>query len=302
MEIMVGQRKKTPFRSGIVVMAGLLAISFAALLAARLISGRGLGLRSMPYAALSLVRAVLNQEKVASTSEGNYTNILFLHQSTGNNLIEQGGVRELFTAAGYDFWDHSYNNPGLRNPEGKYTGYAYNVPRNNTAPDGFADIFSQRVFEKPVNTLSALMQHEVIIFKSCFAPANHITSDRQLQQYKDWYRGMRGVMDQHPEKLFVVVTPPPLNPSETNADEAARARQFANWLKSEAFLGGRANITTFDFYALLAEEDPASPEVNMLRKDYRWGADSHPIRVANEALGPVFVDFVMDAVEQFRAR
>ena len=34
------------------------------------------------------------------------------------------------------------------------------------------------------------MQHEVIAFKSCY-PASDITSDKQLEERKDWYRKMR---------------------------------------------------------------------------------------------------------------
>jgi hypothetical protein len=98
----------------------------------------------------------------------------------------------------------------------------------------------------------------------------------------------------------VVVTIPPLNPAETNAGQAGRARAFANWLMSEEYLGGYPNITTYDFYNSLAEEDPAHPDANMLREAYRNGADSHPNRLANQTLGPEFVDFILQAIENYR--
>ncbi len=283
---------------GLIVTLGVLAV--AALITIRLATGRGLGLRSLPRAVLSLVRAVNDRETVTGYNRGNFTNIIFLHHSTGNNLVEQGGVRERFTRAGFDFWDHSYNSPGLRDPFGKYTGYSYMVPRDNTDPDGLATIFSQRVYNLPLNTISGLFQHEVIIFKSCFAPANHITSDQQLEQYKTWYLGMRKVIGQHPEKLFVVMTFPPLNPAETTPEEAARARIFANWLKSDEFLGGYPNIVIFDFFDLLAESNPAAEDFNMLRTAYREGSDSHPNRIANETIGPPFVDFVVESAQKYK--
>ena len=37
----------------------------------------------------------------------------------------------------------------------------------------------------------------------------------------------------------------------------------------------------------------------MLRQDYREAADSHPTRSANETIGPQFVDFVINAIEQY---
>lgn len=267
---------------------------------ARLVTGRWLGFRSLARSVVSTVRAVSDSRAVSSDSQGQLTNIIFLHHSTGNNLIEQGGVRERFAQSGYSFWDHGFNYQGLRDPDGKYTGYSYNVPNDNTDPDGLARIFSQRVFGLPVNTLSGLLQHEVIVWKSCFAPANHITSDQQLEQYKTWYLGMRDVMDQHPEKVFVVVTQPPLNPAETDAGEAARARAFANWLKSDEYLRGHRNVFTFDLYGDLAEDNPSAADANMLRASYRDGSDSHPNRKANETVGPVFVDFIIHAIQSYR--
>lgn len=107
--------------------------------------------------------------------------MVWLHHSVGNNLIEQGGVRELFTAAGYQFWDQGYNWQQLRDPNGRTTGYAYTVPDDNTDPDGLARIFSQPAYDLPLNTLSGLLQHEVILFKSCF-PASAIGTDADLQK------------------------------------------------------------------------------------------------------------------------
>jgi hypothetical protein len=231
---------------------------------------------------------------------GAFTNVIFLHHSTGANLIEQGGVRERFTQAGYSFWDQGYNDVGLRDPNGAFVGYSYSVPKDNTDPDGLARIFSQHEYKYPINALSGLLQYEVIIIKSCFAPANNIKSDSQLENYKSWYTGIRDVMDQHRDKLFIIVTSPPLNPEETNPEEASRARAFAEWLKSEEFLNGHANIATFDFFDLLAVSDPSSPETSMLRPEYRNGADSHPNQIANEKFGPLFVDFVIRTIEQHR--
>jgi hypothetical protein len=280
----------------LVLLSGLLLLG-----SARLVTGRWLGFRSLARTVVSTARAVSDSRAVSRYSQGRFTNIIFLHHSTGNNLIEQGGVRERFTQAGYSFWDHSFNYQGLRDPAGKFTGYSYSVLNDNTDPDGLARIFAQKTYDLPLNTLSGLFQHEVIIFKSCFAPANNITSDQQLEQYKAWYVGIRNVMDQRPDKIFIVMTDPPLNPAETNAQEAARASAFANWLKSSEYLNGHRNVFTFDFYRYLAENDPASPDYNMLRKAYREGSDSHPNQIANKTVGPLLVDFVVSAIQDYRA-
>jgi len=285
---------------GIVVV-----LAFFALLAMRLITGRSLGLWNFVSSRMHLVsnlgRAVLNGRSVSSYSHGDFTNVIFLHHSTGHNLIEQGGVREGLTEAGYSFWDHDYNWPGLRRPDGSSTGYNYNIPDDNTDPDGLARVFAQHAYGLPLNAFSGLLQHEVIAFKSCF-PVSHISSDEHLEQYKSYYLDMRDVMDAHLDKMFIVVTPPPLNPAETDAEAAIRARAFAGWLKSDEYLSGHPNVFTFDFSGYLAEDDPTSPDYNMLRQAYREGSDSHPNRTANEMIGPLFVDFITNAVQSYRAQ
>jgi hypothetical protein len=161
-------------------------------------------------------------------------------------------------------------------------------------------VFSQPAYGVPINTLSEVLQHEVIIVKSCF-PANSITSEQQLEEYKNYYATMQKVFDQHPNRLFILMTTPPLNPAETRPDTASRARRIANWLKSDEFLKGHSNVVTFDLFDRLAEGNPQSPDFNMLRQDYREATDSHPNRAANEQIGPVFVDFVINAINKYRA-
>lgn len=275
----------------VLVLLGLVAMG---------LRGRGLRVfvQSKVRAVLDIIEAVRDNPSV--TPQGDFGNIIFLHHSTGHNLIYQGGVRERFAEAGYEFWDHGYNDSGLTRPDGTPAGYSYGIPYDNTDPDGLAGIFAQRVHSRSWNALSGLMQHEVVIFKSCF-PVSHIASQGQLDQYKHYYLQMREVLDQHPDHLFVVVTPPPLNPAATDDAAAARARSFADWLRSDSFLARHTNVFTFDFFDYLAEDDPNSPDFSMLRAQYRpAGADSHPNRIANETIGPLFAAFVVQSVEAYR--
>jgi hypothetical protein len=295
-------------RSKVLFRLRHIRVGIGLLLLLALLGGLNWGLRdrglrtallSKTQAALSPVKAVLDSS--AAAAGGDYTNVIFLHHSTGGNLIEQGGVREMFSAAGYDFWDHGYNDQGLTRPDGTPAGYSYNIPDDNTDPDGLAHIFSQRIYSQPWNGFSGLMQHEVIIFKSCF-PVSDITTDAQLERYKVYYLQIRDVMDQRSDRIFVVMTPPPLNPAETDAEAAARAQAFAGWLRSDEFLTGHPNVFTFNFFDLLAEGDVNSPDNNMLQAEYREGEDSHPNRLANQTIGPLFADFVIEAVQTYRAR
>ena len=219
--------------------------------------------------------------------------ILFMHHSTGQGIIWQGGVREGFTALGYEFWDHGYSEEGLVDPAGNYLGFHWNVPGDNTDPDGWYNIFNQPVTDPPGNTLSHMLQADVILFKSCF-PTSNITDEAMLDQYKRYYLTIRDTMDQYPDKLFIPFTPPPLVPNETTLESAARAQRWAAYLISDEYLAGHPNVVVFDFFSLLADEQ------GLLRADYRadeW--DSHPSDIANAAIGPVLVEFVDQAIRDF---
>jgi len=219
--------------------------------------------------------------------------IIFLHHSCGHNLIEGGNVREGLSNLGYAFFDHGYNGDGLRLADGSHTGESFNVPDDNTDPDGFATIFSQPLHDPPDNTFSHLMQYDVIAFKSCF-PTSNIADDAQLAAYQTYYLTIRDRVDQYPQKLFVIVTPPPQVPNNTTSDEARRARLFADWLTSDEYLAGHPNLVTFDFFYYLAGED------NTLREEYRvdqW--DAHPNDLANSEIGPEFVAFLDSAIRGY---
>ncbi len=219
--------------------------------------------------------------------------IIFLHHSCGQNLIEGGQVREGLTRLGYEFFDHGYNGEGLRLADGSFSGESFNVPDENTDPDGFSLIFSQPLHDPPDNTFSHLMRYDVIAFKSCF-PTSNIADDNQLAAYQTYYLSIRDTTDRYPEKLFVIVTPPPQVPNSTNTAEARRARQFAEWLGSDEYLNGHPNLITFDFFGMLAGDD------NTLQPGYRvdeW--DAHPNDLANREIGPDFVDFLDASIRNY---
>jgi hypothetical protein len=167
----------------------------------------------------------------------------------------------------------------------------------DTDVSGLAALFSQPVDDLPDNTFGRLMQHEVIIVKSCF-PNSAIEDEEKQRQTQEWYLQMRDSIDAHPDRVFIIVTSPPLHPLATNPEDAARARVVANWLSSDAFLENHPNLFVFDFFDLLADSDS-----NTLRTVYQISsseADSHPSRLANEEIGPLFVDFVDTAVQTYR--
>ena len=231
--------------------------------------------------------------------QGNNNNILFLHHSVGVGFIRDGMLRELLLEKGYQLWDQGYRGDQLVGPDGVSLGVSYNIPADSTDPDGLYALFSQKRYSLPVNGFSQIMQHDIIMLKSCY-PVSYIQDDTKLKEYQRYYIGIRDVMDQHPDKLFIILTQPPLNPAATNAEIAKRARTLAIWLKSDEFVDGHQNLAVFDLFDVLAEQDQSKADANMLRADYRSWEDSHPNAMGSAAAAQLIAEFVTEKAKVYQ--
>jgi hypothetical protein len=115
-------------------------------------------------------------------------------------------------------------------------------------------------------------ENEIVMFKSCF-PNSHLggnpddpptSGDNPLRGEDAWSEHMtvgnaKGIYNDilayfatRQDKLFVVITAPPLVPNATDASHAANARAFNDWLVND-WLDGYpyANVAVFDFYNVL---------------------------------------------------
>ena len=106
-------------------------------------------------------------------------------------------------------------------------------------------------------------ENEIIMFKSCFpnsdlegSPADPPSADGWLSvgHAKYVYNEILSYFGQHPEKLFVVITAPPLS----DRGNAANARAFNLWLLDDWLEENDypyQNVAVFDFYNLLTGSD-----------------------------------------------
>ncbi len=246
------------------------------------------------------------QSAIASSEK-----IIFLHHSTGEGVYYEGGVPD---------WIANYNSEqgtSYQISERNYPGSPYawqNYPYDywNLWSNGACDAGNPNI-----ECLDSLTQsYDVIIFKHCF-PGSAIEEDsgnpdvssatKTLENYKLQYRALRDMMDGYPDNLFIVWTLAPLHRKSTYAEEAARARQFVDWVRDEFLTEdglSHANIALFDFWGIVAEEDPSPPngETNCLKYAYEQShisGDSHPNTAANEAAGPEFAGTIIDAIENY---
>ena len=147
-----------------------------------------------------------------------------------------------------------------------------------------------------------LSYHDIIIVKSCYT-ASSIKSDEQLEKYKKYYINIRKIITKYPNKIFILMTPPPRN---NRADSEYpryndRAAKFCNWLLKESYAGNIQNFFVFDLAGYLRKTDKDSVDFNGLKRVYQISDDnSHPNQNANVYIRPLFVDFVVDAIEQYR--
>ena len=236
--------------------------------------------------------------------------ILFIHHSTGENLLNYGNVRKLLKQkdSEIEFWDHGYNlspkfptliakfgltfQTGLSDNNGKITGTDYNLVISNDSPKEYAEIFAR---ENTDPTLKEILKYDIIIFKNCF-PTTKIDSDKKLEEDISYYNQIRESLKKYPDKTFIVFTPPPLRKEVTKPEWAERARKLADYMDSENFVNSDDNLKVFNFFDLLA--DNSGENNNVLKRNYtNWFyRDSHPNKKANIEIAPVFVDYILKVI------
>ncbi len=230
---------------------------------------------------------------------------IFLHHSTGGNVFYEGGV---------EAWITSYNTTNNTNysiTETSYptdpwpwANYAYDFWKlwvdgscNNTNPNiACLDYYTQN--------------YDLIIFKHCFPGAaigpdeenpSVSSENKTIANYKLQYRALRDKFDAMPATKFMVWTLAPLHRNATNSDDALRALQFVQWVKTDWLTeDGKAhpNIFVFDFFGQVAELDPNALQGKPYCLKYAYeashdGDDSHPNTVANQSIGPLFAESVV---------
>ncbi len=125
-------------------------------------------------------------------------------------------------------------------------------------------------------------ENTIVMFKSCFPnsalsgnPGDVPTvGDNPLRgqdassefhtvaNVKGIYNDLLAYFATRPDKLFVVITAPPLGDFETNPEQAANARAFNRWLVEEWRQGyPLQNVAVFDFYNVLTSNG-GSPDTN----------------------------------------
>ena len=243
---------------------------------------------------------------LAMLAEMHGQSAIFLHHSTGEGVFVEGKVAS---------WINQYNSKNGTNytvTARAYPGTPY--PWEHYRYDYWNLWLNGQCSSTDINIQclgNILQSYDMVIYKHCFpgagiGPDNGAaavnSSVKTIGNYKLQYRALRGLMDQYPTKKFIIWTLAPLHRLETTTEEAARAREFVNWVKSTWLTeDGKShpNIYIFDFYNLVAESNtnPVNGKINCLKYEYEkshTNGDSHPNLLANQTVGPIFAEFIVN--------
>jgi len=203
---------------------------------------------------------------------------LFIHRSVGQNFLEDAQVRRHL---GRNLLhDLNVNTNVFTDEKGQQVASIISVDNGNTNPDGLAAFFAKASQDKSLE--DALMQYDVIAFKSCYT-ANQFKTDQALRNAQAAYGGaIRDFIAAHPDTKFLIMSPPPRRPALTTRAAAKRAQSFADFLGE--YTRTFKNAHFYDLFAVLADDK------GCLRAEYRrlLPVDQHPNLKGSKAAGQMF--------------
>jgi hypothetical protein len=202
--------------------------------------------------------------------------LVFVHHSVGDDWLgtEMGGLGEPLAANRYYVSDTYYHwgpdEIGSDTDIGNWWDW-FRGPRSATYMQALYSTTNQHgEYGRPLPDPGG--ENEIVLFKSCY-PNSHLggspddppTTGCNPLRGEDWssehhtvgnakgiYNDLLEYFATRQDKLFVVITAPPLTGSETDEEHAANARAFNNWLHREWLSAyPHRNVAVFDFYNVL---------------------------------------------------
>jgi len=134
-------------------------------------------------------------------------------------------------------------------------------------------------------------ENQIVMFKSCFPnsdldgapddpPLAEPNDELTVANAKAVYNNILTYFATRQDKLFVVITAPPLAQGETTPERAANARAFNTWLMNNWLTGySYPNVAVFDYYNVLTSNGSPGrvddPETNDEPNDAGWADGNH---------------------------
>ena len=215
----------------------------------------------------SFAQAAPDQQGGDSNSPDRVVKLIFIHHSTGENWLSDGygNLGQALADNNYYVSDTNYG-WGPQN-----IGDRTDIPdweewfRSGNTPAYMEALFNEgdQLAEYSRSSSDPGGENEIVMFKSCFPNSDLDGSLGDPPSADGWlsvghakyvYNEILSYFGQHPEKLFVVITAPPLS----DHGNAANARAFNVWLLNDWLIENDypyQNVAVFDFYNVLTGND-----------------------------------------------
>jgi hypothetical protein len=240
---------------------------------------------------------------VDSSAPAEIVKLIFIHHSSGENWLADwsGGLGQALADNNYFVSDTNYGwgpeDSSIGGAIGDYTdiGHWWNWflgPSRDAIMDAvYAESGQHADYARPGNDPGG--ENEIVMFKSCFpnsalggnpgdSPASGAnplqgldsgSGEHTVGNAKRIYIDLSKYFAAHTEKLFIVITAPPL--LDTSPEQAANARAFNRWLVEEWLASyPYHNVAVFDFYNVLTSNG-GDPNTHDLDSE---GGNHHRIR------------------------
>ncbi len=238
---------------------------------------------------------------------GQSVKAIFLHHSTGNNILKGDANKYLYKLTKHGQVTQSLSKYNHNNklkiefssqffPKGNIYGW-------KNYPFDYYNIWVKNAGNMPYMgepTLEILTaEFQVIIFKHCF-PGSNILADtgvsgadsevKSLEVYKEQYNKLKEKMHQFPNTKFIIWTLAALTEKSTVPENALRAKEFTEWVKNQWKEKGD-NVYLFDFYSLETEGGL------YLKNEFATsGTDSHPNKKFSRRVASEFCKCIINVV------
>ena len=260
--------------------------------------------------------------------------LIFIHHSTGGNLLTAPNNDQPYGGLGTALMDNNYfvsatnygwgpdsigDTTDIPNWPEWFTGANSSTILTalyNESDQNFGDFGSWPRLETDPGG-----ENEIILFKSCFPnsdlygnpndSAGDIPGDAYtISNAKAVYNNLLTYFQTRTDKLFVVITAPPMNENDYTADiqsaddRSSNARAFNNWLLNDWLSGyPHKNVAVFDYFNVLTASDnhhrwADNLVQHVINTDNNYLAypvnsyDSHPSSTGHQKAVSEFVDIL----------
>lgn len=239
--------------------------------------------------------------------------LIFIHHSTGENWLADydGGLGAALDEEGFFVSDTNYGWGPDSIGDATDIGQFWDWFQGSNSATYMTSLFEETSQNSEYTRTSSDPggENEIIMFKSCFPNSNLLgdesdvvpaisanplkgqTSDSEyhtISNAKGIYIDLLEYFKTNPDKLFIVITAPPLGQNNTTLKAADNARALNNWLKNDWIDDyEQDNVAVFDFYNVLT--DDGASNFSLYSTD-EW--NDHPNSEGNQKATQEFVAFL----------